>query len=78
MDVVGYPHKELGAEAYYYVMINAPMECLTLNKLQKVWWSCVKTNIQTEKSKSTFLAIWVSLSRPNNIYLTKASDSFVA
>ena len=35
MDVlVGYPHKQLGAEAYYYVMINAPMICLTLNRLQ--------------------------------------------
>ena len=24
MDVVGYPHKQLGAEAYYYVMIDMP------------------------------------------------------
>ena len=25
MDVVGYSHKQLGAEAYGYVMINTPM-----------------------------------------------------
>ena len=34
MDVVGYPHKQLGAESYYYVMINAPMTCLIFNRLQ--------------------------------------------
>ena len=37
MDVVGLPDKQLRADAYYYyyVMINAPMTCLTLNRLQK-------------------------------------------
>ena len=29
MDVVGYPHKQLGAEAKYYVMINFPNDFLT-------------------------------------------------
>ena len=24
MDVVGQPHKQLGAEAYYYVIIDTP------------------------------------------------------
>ena len=31
MDVVGQPHKQLGAEAFSYVMINTPMIGLTLN-----------------------------------------------
>ena len=28
--------KQLGVEAYYYVMINGPMTCLILNRLHKV------------------------------------------
>ena len=36
MDVVEKPIKQLGAEAYYYVMINAPMTFLTLNRLQSL------------------------------------------
>ena len=33
MDVVEYPHKQLGEEVYNYVIINAPMTCLTLKKI---------------------------------------------
>ena len=36
MFVVGLPHKQLGAKAYYNVMINAPLLCRTLNRLQEV------------------------------------------
>ena len=32
-------------------MIKAPLTCMTLNKLQKVWWSDVKTSIQTNKKQ---------------------------
>ena len=35
MDVVGLSHEQLGAEAYYFVIINTAMKCLTLNGLQK-------------------------------------------
>ena len=35
MDEVRLPHKQLGAEVYYYVMINASIKCLILNRLQK-------------------------------------------
>ena len=35
MDLVGQPHKWLGADASYHVMINVPMKYLTLNRLQK-------------------------------------------
>ena len=35
MDEVGKSHKQLGEEAYYWVMINAHITCLTLNILQK-------------------------------------------
>ena len=30
MDVVGHAHKQLGAEVYFYVMINAPVTCKSL------------------------------------------------
>ena len=36
MNVAGEPHKQLRAEAYLYVMINAPIACLTLNKLPTI------------------------------------------
>ena len=48
MDVVEYPHKELGAEAYYDVMINSPMTCFTLNRLQSLMVGC-ETSILTKK-----------------------------
>ena len=35
MNVLGKSHKQLGAEVYYYFMINASMTCLTLNGQQK-------------------------------------------
>ena len=35
MDSVGKPHKQLGAEAYYSVIINAPMTCLTSKETVK-------------------------------------------
>ena len=39
MDAIGTPKKLLGAEAYYYVMIDTPNDIrLTLARLQKVRW----------------------------------------
>ena len=35
MDEVGKLHKQLEAESYYYVMINAPVTCLTLKEAVK-------------------------------------------
>ena len=35
MNVVGLPHKQLGAEAYCYVMNYAPMACLTITETVK-------------------------------------------
>ena len=35
MDAVREPHKQLGAEAYCYVMIYTPMTCLTLKETVK-------------------------------------------
>ena len=40
------------AEAYYYVKINAPMKCLTLNRLKSLMIGC-ETNIQTNKDRAT-------------------------
>ena len=47
-DVVGKPNKQLGTETYYYVIINAPMRCLSLNRLQSLMVGH-KTSIRTKK-----------------------------
>ena len=41
--------KYLGAEAYYYVTIYAPMTRLILNRLQKFRWSDVKQSFEQKK-----------------------------
>ena len=53
MDVVGQPHKQLGSEAYYQVMTNAPMIFMTLNGLFKIIMIGHETSIQTNKIFST-------------------------
>ena len=47
MDVAGLLHKQLGEKDYCYVMINAPMTCLTLNRLQSMIVGR-ETSIQTK------------------------------
>ena len=39
------------AEAYYYVTINAPMACLTLNRLHKSLMVGRETSIQTNQTR---------------------------
>ena len=48
MDVVGYPHKRA---AYYYVTINAPMTCLTLEETLKSLMVGRKTTIENISAK---------------------------
>ena len=58
MNAVGQPQKQLGAEAYFYVMINAPMTYLTLIRLQKSdGWSYLKQEIKTNKKIKTHVLI---------------------
>ena len=55
MNIVGKPHKQLGAESYYYVMINSPIPCLTFNRLCSLMVGC--ENKQSNKKwtwKQTF------------------------
>ena len=51
MDEVGKPQKQLGAEAYYYFMINAPMTCLTLKETVKSLMVGCKTTIKNKTMK---------------------------
>ena len=50
MDAVGQPHKHFRAEAYYYVMINAPLKCLTLKD------SIKKSDGRTQNNKKIYLS----------------------
>ena len=43
MDVVGKPRRQLVAEAYYYVMINAPMTCLIIKETVNSNTTIIKT-----------------------------------
>ena len=52
MDVVRQPHKQLRAEAHYYVMIDAPITCLTLSRLQSLLVGREKS-IRTKTSVSS-------------------------
>ena len=55
MDVIGYPHKQLGAEAYCYVTINAPIKCLTLNRLHK----SLKVGRKNNQTKKTIVGSFI-------------------
>ena len=44
-----------GAEIYYFVMVNAPLTSLTLNKLQSLMVER-EASIQTKKSGAVFTA----------------------
>ena len=51
--LLGLPHKELGAEAYYYVMIDTPNDMTSDLKYrrQSLMVGCKQTNKQTNKNQ---------------------------
>ena len=73
--VGGHP-KQLGAEAYYYVMINEPMTCLTLNRLHKSLTVMISDKYIVMDDRKSSMSKLNSVNMCNNYRISRISRYF--